>query len=88
MILHPRGERETRVTGDKAQVTMGRLQKGGEARFSSSRPPLRANFHQERDVWIQGSFWEMSAAFSQEHLKTITYAKFGGQTEFIRAIFV
>ena len=48
MILHPRGERETRVTGDKAQVTMGRLQKGGEARFSSSRPPLRANFHRER----------------------------------------
>ena len=88
MVSHPRGEHETRVTGDKAQRTMGRLKKGGEARFSFSRLPLRANSYRERDVWVQGSSWELSTVFSQEHLKTITYAKFGGQTELIRAIFV
>ena len=33
MVLH-RGERETRVTGEEAQGTTGRVKKGGEAVFS------------------------------------------------------
>ena len=44
---HGRGERETRVTGDEPQGTMGRVQ-------SPSRLPLRAHFHQKRDVWVRG----------------------------------
>ena len=41
---HGRGERETRVTGDEPQGAM-----------SPSRLPLRAHFHQKRDVWVRGS---------------------------------
>ena len=55
---HGRGERETRVTGDEPQGTMGRVQKAGEATsrpLSPSRLPLRAHFHQKRDVWVRGS---------------------------------
>ena len=39
---HGRGERETRVTGDGLQGTMGRVQTTG-------------HFHRERDVWVRGS---------------------------------
>ena len=55
---HGRGERETRVTGDEPQGTMGRVQTAGEAPsrpLSPSRLPLRAHFHQKRDVWVRGS---------------------------------
>ena len=54
---HGRGERETRVTGDEPQGTMGRVQTAGEAcrPLSPSRLPLRAHFHQKRDVWLGGS---------------------------------
>ena len=55
---HGRGERETRVTGDEPQGTMGRVQTAGEATsrpLSPSRLPLRAPFHQKRDVWVRGS---------------------------------
>ena len=54
---HGRGERETRVTGDEPQGTMGRVQTAGEAPsrpLSPSRLPLRAHFHQKRDVWVRG----------------------------------
>ena len=37
-----------RVTGDEPQGAMGRVQ--------ASRLPLRAHFHQKRDVWVRGSF--------------------------------
>ena len=37
------GERETRVTVDKAQWTMGKLERG-KAKFSPSRLSLHANF--------------------------------------------
>ena len=43
---HGRGERETRVTGDEPQGTMGRVQTAGEATsrpLSPSRLPLRAH---------------------------------------------
>ena len=55
---HRRGERETPVTGDKPQGTMGRVQTAGEAPsspLSPSRLPFRAHFHRERDVWVRGS---------------------------------
>ena len=42
-----------RVTGDEPQGTMGRVQTAGEATsrpLSPSRLPLRAHFHQKRDV--------------------------------------
>ena len=45
---HRRGERETRVTGDEPQGTMGRVQTAGEAPsrpLSPSRLPLRAHFY-------------------------------------------
>ena len=45
------------VTGDKPQGTMGRVQTAGEAPshpLSPSRLPLRAQFHQKRDVWVRG----------------------------------
>ena len=49
-----------RVTGDhnKPQGTMGRVQTAGESTsrpLSPSRLPLRAHFHQKRDVWVRGS---------------------------------
>ena len=50
---HRRGERETRVTGDEPQGTMGRVQTAGEAPsrpLSPSRLPLRAHFHRERET--------------------------------------
>ena len=60
-FLHGRGERETRMTGDEPQGTMGRVQTAGEAlRRSASRPlspsrlPLRVHFHRKRDVWVRG----------------------------------
>ena len=40
-----------RVTGDEPQGTMGRVQTA----LSPSRLPLRAHFHQKRDVWVRGS---------------------------------
>ena len=46
------------VTGDEPQGTMGRVQTAGEATsrpLSPSRLPLRAHFHQKRDVWVRGS---------------------------------
>ena len=46
---HGRGERETRVTGDEPQETMGRVQ------LSPSRLPLRAHFHRERHVWYEAA---------------------------------
>ena len=55
---HRRGERETRVTGDEPQGTMGRVQTAGEAPsrpLSPSRLPLRAHFHRQRDFWVRGS---------------------------------
>lgn len=42
-----RGKRETRVNGNDSHGTMGRP-------LSPSRPPLRANFHRERDIWVRG----------------------------------
>ena len=45
---HRRGERETRVTGDEPQGTMGRVQTSRP--FSPSRLPLRAHFHREREA--------------------------------------
>ena len=50
---HRRRERETRVTGDEPQGTMGRVQTSRP--LSPSRLPLRAYFHRERDVWVRGS---------------------------------
>ena len=47
-----RGERETRVTGNEAQWTMGRTKKTRESPFrpfSPSHLPLRANFYPERE---------------------------------------
>ena len=47
-----RGKRETRVTGDEPQGTMGRVQRAGETTsrsLSPSRLPLRAHFHRERE---------------------------------------
>ena len=52
-----RGERETRVTGDEPQGTMGRIKTAGVATsppLSPSRLPLRTHFHRERDVWVRG----------------------------------
>ena len=43
---HRRGERETRVTGDEPQGTMGRVQTSRP--LSPSRLPLRAHFHRQR----------------------------------------
>ena len=57
-----RGERETRVTGDEPQGTMGRVQTAVEASLCPSRLPLRAHFHQKRDVWVRGNYspsWEV-----------------------------
>ena len=48
-----------RVTGDELQGTMGRVQTAGEAPsrpLSPSRLPLRAHFHEKRDVWVRDSF--------------------------------
>ena len=45
------------VTGAEPQETMGRVQTAGEAPsrpLSPSRLPLRAHFHQKRDVWVRG----------------------------------
>ena len=42
-----------RVTGDEPQGTMGRAQ-------TPSRLPLRAHFHQKRDVWVRGSDGDVS----------------------------
>ena len=56
-MVWQRGVRETRVTGDDAQGTKGRVKKGGLAPsllFSPSRLLLRANFHRARDVWVRG----------------------------------
>ena len=55
-FLHGRGQRETRVTGDEPQGTMGRVQTAGEAPsrpLFPSRLPLRS--HRKRDVWVRGS---------------------------------
>ena len=50
-LFSHRGERETRVTGDEAQGTIGRKKICQMSRpFSPSRPPLRAGFHRERDI--------------------------------------
>ena len=51
-MVSQRGERKTRVTGDNAQGTTGKVKKGGlvpSRPFSPSRLPLRANFHRERE---------------------------------------
>ena len=48
-----RGKRETRVTGDELQGTMGRVQTSRP--LSPSRLPLSTHFHRERDVWVRGS---------------------------------
>ena len=56
---HGRGERETRVTGDEPQGTMGRVQTGSLAPsrpLSPSRLLLCANFHRKREVWVRGRF--------------------------------
>ena len=45
---HGRGERETRVTGDEPQGTMGRVQTAGV-----SFPPSFARTS-KRDVWVRG----------------------------------
>ena len=42
-FLRRRGGRETRLTGDAPQGTMGRVQ------TAPSRLPLRAHFHRERE---------------------------------------
>ena len=45
------------MTGDEPQGTMGRVHTAGETTsrpLSPSRHPLRAHFHQERDVWVRG----------------------------------
>ena len=47
-----------RVTGDEPQGTMGRVQQSRS--LSPSRLPLRAHFHQKRDVWVRGSGGSMS----------------------------
>ena len=50
-----------RVTCDEPQGTMGRVLTAGEATsrlLSPSRLPLRAHFHQKRDVWVRGRFRE------------------------------
>ena len=44
---HGRGARETRMTGDEPQGTVGRVH------MSPSRLPLRTHFHRERDVWVR-----------------------------------
>ena len=45
------------MTGHEPQGTMGRVQTEGLATsrpLSPSRLPLRAHFHQKRDVWVRG----------------------------------
>ena len=59
---HGRGERETRVTGDEPQGTMGRVQTAGP--LSPSRLPLRAHFHQKRDVWVRGRVFSIFEKYS------------------------
>ena len=49
------------MTCDEPQGTMGRVLTAGEATsrlLSPSRLPLRAHFHQKRDVWVRGRFRE------------------------------
>ena len=54
-----KGERETRVTGDEAQGTMGRRNKRGEAGLARFLPPAslfpQIFIERERDVYIQGT---------------------------------
>ena len=69
-----KGRRETVVTGDDAQGTMGRRKRRGEARVLPSRLHLRANFHRERqrDVWSRG--WSRSISRRADfghHLKGV-----------------
>ena len=49
-----------RVTGDEPQGTMGRVQTP-LSDLSLSRLPLRAQFHQKRDVWVRGRERDVSA---------------------------
>ena len=55
-FLHGRGERETSdwwwIARSHGKGTDGRW-----SPLSPSRPPLRAHFHQKRDVWVRGSYW-------------------------------
>ena len=49
-----------RVTGDEPQGTMGR---------GPSRLPLRAYFHQKRDVWVRGRSQATNLEFNTETYK-------------------
>ena len=65
---HRRGERETRVTGDEPQGTMGRVQ------------TARAHFHRERDVWVRGRFASLvnrvAGLFYSGRIKQTNYATY------------
>ena len=65
-VFHMAEASGKRVTGDhnKPQGTMGRVQTAGEATsrpLSPSRLPLRAHFHQKRDVWVRGRAQTLSS---------------------------
>ena len=59
-VSHGRGERETQVTGDEPQGTMGRVQTAGEARLTRCLLPAFLCAHifiereRERDVCVRG----------------------------------
>ena len=65
---HRKGNRETRVTGDESQGTMGRVQ------------TARALFHRERDVWVRGRFASLvnsvAGLFYSGRIKQTNYATY------------
>ena len=67
---HGRGERETRVTGDEPQGTMGRVQTAGEARCLL---PAFLCAHIERDVWVRGRFHQVFSPKVKELFREVTW---------------
>ena len=50
-LVEDKGERETRVTGNEAQGTIRKGRREASRLFNLSSLQLRANLHQESDVW-------------------------------------
>ena len=77
--------RDSRVTDNEAQGTMGKRKVRVEATsrpFSPSRLPLRANFHRGRDVWVRGRGHtvfllrkKQLSQYSDSRKKTVSYAE-------------